>query len=288
MLRSTLGATVVLLLLSAGALGQGLEDYLDVGVVKVKPEKRAEVDTIVKKLADANRRHNGDNWITFETTFGEQYTLTYVSPRPNYAALDQAYGVFMSAMTKAYGQAGTTKLLSDFNNCVVGVRGELRRRRWDLSVNPPADSEAMAKRVGAARWVRIIAVHVRPGRTLQFESQLKTVKETAEKRGVTTSNYVSHSVAGVKGAVFYISWLTDSLGAFDSIPALPQILGDEGFKNFQGHSADNVETAETVIARIVPELSSPPAAVAAVAPDFWNPKPAPAAKPRAKAEPVKP
>jgi len=144
------------------------------------------------------------------------------------------------------------------------------------------------ERVGAARWLRLVTVRVRPGRTLQFESQLKTVKEAAEKRGGTNSNYVSQSVAGGEGALFYISWLTETLGAFDSIPGLPQLLGADGFKDFQEHSAENVETAETIIARIVPELSNPPAAVAAVAADFWNPKPAPAAKPKEKPDSAKP
>jgi hypothetical protein len=279
---------IVLLSFCAGARAQGLEDYLDIGVMKVKSERRADFDAMAKKLAAANRRHNGDHWIMFETIYGDQNTFTYVSPRPNYAAVEQAYGDFMSAMTKALGQPGASKLLGDLGSCVSSSRGELRRRRWDLSTNPPADADAMMKRVGAARWLRLVTVRVRPGRTLQFESQLKTVKEAADKRGGTNPNYVAQAVAGREGAIFYISWLTDTLGAFDSIPGLPQLLGADGFKDFQEHSAENVETAETIIARIVPELSNPPAAVAAAAPDFWNPKPAAAAKPKEKPDSAKP
>jgi hypothetical protein len=194
----------------------------------------------------------------------------------------------MSAMNKGMGQAASTKLLQDLNTTVIGVRGEFRRRRWDLSANPPVDAGAMAKHLGEARWIRITRIQVRPGRQLQFEAQLKAVKEAAEKGRAHYPSRVSQAVVGQTGTVFYIAWLVRSLADFDSIPTLPQLLGEDGFRSFQGQVAENVETAETILTRVVPELSNPPAAVAAVAPDFWNPKPPPAAKPKAKAEAAQP
>ena len=288
MVRRTLGTIAVLLVLAAGARGQMMEDYLDIGVMKVRPEKRTEFESIIKKLVDANRRHNGDAWVALDTIFGEQYTIYLISTRTSHGAIDTGYEMFMSAMNKGLGQAASTKLLQDFNTTVSGVRGELRRRRWDLSANPPADAAAMGRRLGEARWIRTTRVHVRPGRQLQFEAQLKTIKEAAEKGNTNYPSLVSQTIAGQKGSVFYISWLVKSLADFDSIPTLQQLLGEDGFRSLQSQAADNVETAETIIARIVPELSNPPAAVAAVAPDFWNPKPPPAAKPKAKVEAANP
>ena len=71
----------LVLLLAGGAHAQMMNDYLDVGVVTVKPEKRGQFEAIIKKKVDANRKHQGDNWLTSEMMFGSGNTFTYVSPR---------------------------------------------------------------------------------------------------------------------------------------------------------------------------------------------------------------
>ncbi|MBI3665952.1 MAG: hypothetical protein HY236_06965 [Acidobacteria bacterium] len=60
-------AGAVLFAAAAFAQMQGFySGYLDIAVVKVRPEKRAEFDAINKKMADANRKNKGDNWIASE------------------------------------------------------------------------------------------------------------------------------------------------------------------------------------------------------------------------------
>ena len=58
---------VAVVLLAALAAGQAQEQYLDVYIVQVKPEKRAEFDAISRKIAAANRQNKGDAWIAMET-----------------------------------------------------------------------------------------------------------------------------------------------------------------------------------------------------------------------------
>ncbi len=70
MLRRVFGAAVFVSLLSLVAFAQQPSSYLDVFVVKVRPEKRAAFDAIIKKMADANRDNNGDTWLTAETVYG--------------------------------------------------------------------------------------------------------------------------------------------------------------------------------------------------------------------------
>jgi hypothetical protein len=54
-----LGLLAAILLGAPAALwAQG--DYLDVSIVKVKPEKVADFEAIGRKIADANRHSNGD------------------------------------------------------------------------------------------------------------------------------------------------------------------------------------------------------------------------------------
>ena len=79
-------------------------DYLDVGIVTVKPEKRGEFESIIKKMVEANRKHQGDYWLTTEMMFGPGNTFTYVSPRQNYAGVEQGFGNFMGALQKSLGR----------------------------------------------------------------------------------------------------------------------------------------------------------------------------------------
>jgi len=178
----------------------------------------------------------------------------------------------MLALNKAFGKVAAEKLEQDFNNCLVWSRTEFRRRRWDISRKAPADAEAYAKLIGESRLLRTTAVHIRPGRTAEFEALLKEVKEAGEKNPDTQPVFVSQVLEGGKGATFYLSTLRSSIGGFDHNPTTKEILGDEVFKKLQQIVADTYETSESTLYRINPQLSNPPEEVAKVAMDFWHPK----------------
>lgn len=285
MIRKALWGVALALLLSVTAAGQTQEEYLDVFTVKVKPEKRAEFDAVAKKLADANRQHKGDTWVTMETAYGEGNTVVFISGRRSYAEIDKAFEAFIGALNKAYSKATAEKLLRDFDSSTVSSRSELRRRRWDLSSNVPADPAARAKLVGEARWVRTIIVRVRPGHRLEYEEQLQTIKAAAEKTTPKVASYVSESAVGQQGTVFYISTFRSSLGGFDGGTPLPQLLGEEGYKKFLQASSESVLSTEVTINRFLPELSNPSEEIASAAPAFWRPKPT-APKPAAAKPPA--
>lgn len=277
--RSCLTMTLAVLLgWAAAATAQG--DYLDILVVKVEPEKRAAFDVAAKKIADANRRHQGDTWIAFETVYGEQGTITLLSTRRNYAEIEKGYEVFYAAMNKAYGPAATAKILQDFSASSKSSWGEVRRRRWDLSANVPADPAALTQLIGESRLVRTTTIHIRPGHVLHFEEQLRAAKEAIQKGNDNRPVLVSQSAAGQEGTAYYISWLAKTWSDFDGIAPIPQILGPEGYQRFLANAAETVQGSETVINHFVPEISNPPEGVVSASPDFWKPKPA-ALKPKA-------
>jgi hypothetical protein len=276
---------VVLMLLATLAVGQAQEQYLDVYVVQVKPEKRADFDAITKKMVAANRQNKGDAWITMETVYGQGDRVSFISTRNGYGDAERATGAFFEALQKAFGKAGADKVFQDYNQCVLSSRSEFRRRRWDLSSNAPADAAAMAKMVGDARWLRTTAVHVRPGQVMAYEALMKDVKAAREKASPPQTILVSQAVAGQEGTVFYVTTLQPSLAAFDTLPTIQQTLGEEGYAKFLKTNAEVVAGTETVINHFLPELSNAPEEVAAVAPDFW--KPAAMVTANAKAKPAK-
>ena len=176
MLRRAFWALAVAVLLAVPVAVQAQGDYLDVYIVKVKPEKVAEFNAIAKKITEANRRYNGDHWLASETVYGEGHTLVFASVRQDYAEIDKSFGAFMGALQKAYGKDAAEKILHDWENCLAGSRGELRRRRLDLSRKAPTDAASYARLIGGSRVLRTTAVHVRPGHVANFEALLKDVK----------------------------------------------------------------------------------------------------------------
>src|SRR5712692_6022085 len=280
MLRKGIWALAIVLCFAVAAAAQMPEGYLDVYVVKVKPEKRDAFDALAQKFAEANRK-GGDYWRALDVSYGEQNTVSFISTRASYADIEKASGAFMGALTKAYGEAGVKKLFADFNNCITSARGEVRLRRWDLSTNIPADPEAVQKILGETRWFRTVMVRVRPGRALEYEAWVKRIKAAVEKTPGQRPVLVSQAVAGQQGTVYYFSWPAKSLGDLDGLKPLSQIMGESEFEKFQKAVAEVVLTSETTIVSLAPRLSNPSDDIVAAAPDFWRPKAA--AKPKAAA-----
>jgi hypothetical protein len=275
-------AVVAGLVLAAPVAVRAQGDYLDEYIVKVKPEKVADFTALAKRVANANRRFNGDHWLAMETLYGEGNTYAFVSTRQDYADVDKANDAFTAALNKAYGKEAADKILQDWNNCVESSRTELRRRRWDLSSNAPADPAAYAKLVGETRVLRTTAVHVRSGHIADFEAMAKEMKAARDKAAYPQPVLVSQVVEGTKGTTFYVTSLRSALGGFDKNPTNREILGEEGFKNYLKAVADFVSGTESTIFHFSPELSNPPDEVVKVAADFWQPKAVmSSAKPRA-------
>jgi hypothetical protein len=275
MQRKAIGIMFAVVLLGALAVGQAqqaLEDYLDVEIVQVKPEKRTEFDAITKKMTAANRQNNGDTWLAMETIYGPGNRVSFISTRHNLGDIETGMGAYDQALQKTYGRAATDKLGQDFSQCVISTRSEIRRRRWDLSSNVPSDAAAYAKLIAESRWLRTTAVHVRPGENATFEALLKDMKAAREKASPPLTVLVSQAVAGQEGAVYYVTTLESSLAGFDAIPSMQKTLGEEGYAKFLKTNAEAVSGTETVINRFLPELSNAPEQIVAAAPDYWRPK----------------
>ena len=270
-IRTTLAVVLVVLWAWTAVAQSPAGDYLDVYVVQVKPDKRAEFDNLSKRMAEANR-HNGDQWLAMETMYGEANTVTFVSQRKNYGEVDDAMGKFMAAAQKSFG-TGMEKMFNDFGACLQSSRGELRKRRWDLGWNAPSSPVDYAKLIGQSKYLRTTMIRVRSGHTADFEAMLKELKAAREKNSPQEVGLVSQVVAGLPGTVFYVTTLKANMGGFDSVPTMQQVLGDEAYANYMKRSADVVETGYTVINRFLPDQSAAPQEVVAAGGDFWQPKP---------------
>lgn len=271
--------TLFLATLTSGLMtGQDAATYLDEYIAKVKPEKRAEFDAINKRAAALNRRNKGDTWLASENMYGEANVVTFVSLRSSFGDAQKGFDLFMGALAKPGGMAAAEKLMQDFNNTVVSARSEIRRRRPDLGTNVPTNAADTAAVIGKARFFYMVTVRVRPGRTLEYEEQMKMVRDARAKAGEKQTYFVSQSVVGLPGRSYYITRPLGSLSDIDGTPTLTQVLSANGYKQYEKGLAENTFSTELAIGRYLPELSNPPAEIVAADPAFWNPKPIPAAK----------
>jgi quinol monooxygenase YgiN len=278
MLRRAPWVPVAWTLLAAPAAAQLQNDLLDVFTVQVKPEKMAQFEAVAKKIAAANRQNKGSDWIAVAQEYGQGHTIRFISPRANYAAIEEANVGFMAAMTKAYGQAGTEQTFRDGDASMESARSEVRRRRWELSSNLPADAAAMAKMIGEARWLQTTMVRLRPGMGPKLEEQLRIIKAATEKSTTKVTTLVSQALIGQTGSVYYVSTLRRSFAEIDGTPPLAQLLGEEAYGTFLKSLSETAVTTETTLSRFRPDLSNPSEQIVAASPDFWRPKPVAAAK----------
>jgi len=247
-------------------------EYLDVYMVKVKPEKMADFEVIAKKMVDANRRNNGDRWIAWGTAYGEQNTIYFMSPRMNYADIQKGFEVFMGALAKSYGQDGAKRLMHDFDACATTERAEVRRIRWDLS-SAVTDMATVERLVGGARWRWTTEVQVRPGRMNEAEELVQITKQAHEKADPNYVRLIEESVAGTEGSILYITTLQPSLSALDvKQPEMKTLLGEQGYERVMNGIREITVAFTNRITRPMPELSNAPEEIAQVAPDFWTPK----------------
>ena len=269
-LKSVILATVAATAVVAQPTASG---YLDVFMVRVKPDKRPQFDAVAKRVAAANRQNKGDRWVAYETAYGENDVVYFVSVRNDFAAIDEGQKSFMGALG-----AGAEKMLAEMDSYAINSRGEIRTRRPDLSSNLPADNAALNAIVGKARYLRIVTVRVRPGRGPEFEAELRAIKQVRERQSPGEVSTISQAVAGQPLGTYYITNFGASFADLATVKSVQDLLGPAGFRDFNRVSADTTIAAEIVIARWRPDLSNPPADIAAADPAFWNPKPAPAPK----------
>ncbi|MBZ5585216.1 MAG: hypothetical protein LAQ30_24020 [Acidobacteriia bacterium] len=258
-------------LLAFAAWAQAPDQYLDYYIVKVKPEKRADFDAIAKKIADANRKNQGDKWIAMEMIYGENDTVGFVSSRKDMAAIDMGMESFMKAMKESYGDKAEG-VFHDLEACTSSSWGEIRRRRPDLSSIPHPDQ--YMELVGRTRFLRTAAIHVRPGHADDFEEVLRMSKIAREKADPERVVSITQSVVGSpRGMTYYITSLQPSMAGFDAkLPPLKEALGEESYMKYEKLVADSVIGSETAIMRMLPALSNPPEEVVRVSEDFWMPK----------------
>lgn len=280
----TLVTAIAAGLVSFPLAAQPPEGYVDVDIVHVKQGKRTDFDALNKRLVDMNRK-SGNHWTTNAVDFGDTNVFYFIMPYATFAATAQGIRSFGDAVRRAVGDAGVHKFFNDLDATIDREHYSMYRRRWDLSTHVPADDAAYDKIVGEARWIRMVTTYTRPGKTLDYEQQLRENKDANERMNPGIPFWVSQSVAGEPPGTFRTVNLMKTLDDMDKLKNTQQVRGDS-YSRYMQVVSESVERTEITISHLVPALSNPPDGIANVDTSFWRPKPAPVVA-SAKKEPVR-
>src|SRR3974390_1835595 len=182
-MRKTIVWAVCGLALTAGSLtAQPAAGLIDVFRVQVRPDKSMEYENLTKKLAEISRK-KGDHWIAFSTEYGASNIIYFAARRSGYGDIEAGFGAMAAALTQALGAAGMAKMFADLNAMSVSGVGEIRRRRWDLSINVPPSDQELTNLVAHSRWFRTIRIDVKPGRMPEFVDAWKPWQAEVARSG---------------------------------------------------------------------------------------------------------
>jgi len=255
--------------------------FLDMWVGQVRGDQTSQFDAFARKIADANRKakDKGDTWIAYQDFYGVLGRTYLVSTRTGLDEITQAEPKFLGALKEFAGMT-PEKFSGELSRMTTDAHAELHTRRWDLSYNVPKDPAEIVKSIASARFLRLVTLPVKQGRITAVEKQLATLKEAMENATVKVPGFVSQTFAGSPGVVFRLAGFATTLGELENRPTARTVLGESGYEAFERAAAENFDSVEYRILRVVPEWSNPPKEIADADPAFWRPKPAATPKPK--------
>jgi hypothetical protein len=155
-----------------------------------------------------------------------------------------------------------------------GERGMIATYRKDLSYTP------VPSNLAKARFVTINTVRVRPGHIADFAEMRKLVNAAFDKSGNKLRRVVYSVSSGAPAGTYLILSAMDSLKAMDPPPGaitMPDAFGADNLSRYNKLAADTIISSESTMFSVNPKMSNPPKEFIAADPDFWAPKPKPAA-----------
>ena len=137
--------------------------------------------------------------------------------------------------------------------------------------------------LAGTRFFRTVRVQVRPGRILDYiEAWKHWQKALAAVPGLNA--WVSTSMTGPTTAFVVASYFKSFAEMDTASAAVQQALRSPTYAGFLKATAPMVTETKWEIYKLRPDLSCPQDELIAADPDFWKPKPMPAAKPKPASE----
>jgi hypothetical protein len=153
----------------------------------------------------------------------------------------------------------------------------------EYSLHPMTDISHM-------RYLDIWVAHVRPGRDKEWGDLVKLFKSTYEKAAPEEHWAVYEAAYGAPGGTYLFLTARKTAGELDRGPqenkAMMTVLGEDGMKKMSELFGAAVESSEGQLFAFNPAMSYPSDEWVKSDPDYWKPKAAAAAAPKADKKPA--
>jgi quinol monooxygenase YgiN len=207
------------------------------------------------------------------------YTALVATTGPSHALFMERYDSF-AALEKAMASTEKEPVKSALDQAEA-ADGELRSGeremigtyRQELSYTP------VPPNLPKYHFYSVTTVRVRPGHSDDFEALTKLLAAHWEKIGSKQRRVVYGITSGAPGGTYLILSGMETLASMDPPrPAVPpaQSFGDD-WARYQKLLSDAVISTENLLYSVSPKMSYPPKEFIEADPDFWAPKPKPAA-----------
>jgi len=219
---------------------------------------------------------------------------------PNYIAYanmtgtDQAWFIerydTYEAMEKVIRMADSEPLKSTLE-AIDAQDGELRTsdRGMIATYQKELSYEPVPANLAKYRYVQINMVRIRPGHVADFQEMRKLLNAAFAKAGQKQRRVVYSVTSGMPAGTLLIFSGMESLKALDPPPNATSMLdafGSENLARYNKLQSEIVISSEMTLFAVSPKMSNPPKDFIAADPDFWTPKPKPAAAPKPATKPA--
>jgi hypothetical protein len=162
----------------------------------------------------------------------------------------------------------------------TGSRSLLAIFRGDLSYHAAEAMSSLAK----CRYMGVTVLHIKYGHDGDLAQAAKLLIDGDEKSNSDQPALTYQVISGGAAGTYLIFSPMDSLARMDTAPARTaaarQAMGEKNRQRFDGLASETVQSSESLLFSFEPRMSYVSKEFAAAAPEFWEPKPEPPAKPR--------
>jgi hypothetical protein len=291
MKRFTLAVIAVLCIVSMIALASdnpAVPKYIRLTHYNIKPGKDAEFGNLVQQVRATLQSANADyHWISGEPITGAGGRVGIVGFYDSFAQMDAATKTFM---TSAGALMQKTEFTRDVGDSLQGTQSVIMKFDPELSMNVEKTD------LPHATYWAVTTIHTKIGAGDDYEMVRKERLALARKAGVDYTVLAYHSIAGAPAGTYYLIRPLTALADLDKdySEAMKAVYTDSIKRDLNDLTRKSIDSVDSVIVRMAPELSRAPEVMTAANPDFWTVKEpetmmakAPAKKSRkAAAEPV--
>jgi hypothetical protein len=279
-MRSTLLCASFVLFVGAGAAQAAPGDpppVIRVYVEQVKPGKTAAHEKSESAFARTFAKANYPaHYIGLNSMSGANEAW-FLEAHGSFADVEKAEQASDAPAVKA----DLDQVMATDGEYLSGMRSLIGVFRKDLSYEPEN-----APGVAKSRYMNVVTLRFKMGTDQQLAANIKEMAKIYTSAQMHMPMIVYQIISGAQGGTYLLLEPFVSLAEWDQYPAMMQALRTAGGRKFEALQKEFIDMAtfqEGRLMSISPKMSYVSKEMAAVDPDFWTPKPKPAARPASKA-----